>query len=88
MKQLNLGNPEFNKKLRVYYSWIAPVSFALFACLLLAAKAYVSAIPVLMIVIVTAPALKKINGRLSVSMKVLISCTLLLTAIYSTCLYV
>lgn len=48
-KVFNFGDPEFNKKLSVYYSWLTPIVFFLIAVLMVTTKAYLTAIVALLI---------------------------------------
>lgn len=87
--KFNLGNPELNKKLVIYYSWIIPFIYLILGILFVSVKAWVASLIATSIFIITIPVLNETFKRKKISgmSKFLIVVTLTITMFYSTGIY-
>ena len=87
-KYFNLGENEFQKKLSIYYSWVAPIVLFLFACGMFYDRAIITGIIILLLSVFHLPILKKYTSKIPKLMRVFITLALIILAFLSMNLYV
>ena len=90
MGKLNLGDPEYNRKMMIYYSWVAPIILAGMMVLFLITKAWVPALLMAADAVLTLPPMETYlkSLRISGGIKLILGIILVVAAFYFTNLYV
>jgi hypothetical protein len=83
---INLGDPEFNKKLFIYYGWSVPAGLLIIAGVLLYGRAYLTGILILVLCLYALP-INKFRKNLSKPVKAIIVLGIIFLALMSTYLY-